>query len=76
MQKSEMFHRMALEVQTAVASAHFNHTELMQDLKDEDEDEGLTKVYQYAQAGQSPSDDKLDYSLVSGTSTQWGGKKR
>ena len=64
-----MFRGMALEVQTAVISAHVRHTEIMKELKNDDEDEGLTKVYQYTQAGLSPGDDKLDYSLVSGTST-------
>ena len=67
-QKSKMFRGMALEVETAVISAHLHHTEIMQDLRNDDEDEGLSKVYQYTQAGLSPSDDKLDYSLVSGTS--------
>ena len=62
-QKWDMFRQMALDVQNSVASAHLQHTETIQGLGDEDD--GLSKVYQLTQAEQRPTDDKLDYSLVS-----------
>lgn len=63
-QKSDMFHRMVLDVQVSIMSTHHQHTTAIQELNEETND-GLTKVYQLTQAGSQPADHRLDYSLVS-----------
>ena len=63
-QKSWMFSVMAHEVEESVNAAHRVHVNAIAALK-EDDDEGLRRVYDLAQAPLTPSDDRLDYSLVS-----------
>ena len=63
-QKSDMFRRMAEDVENSVASAQLEHSERFQESEDDDDD-GLTNVFRLTQARQHPADDKLDYSLVS-----------
>ena len=63
-QKSWMFSYMAQEVEESVLAAHRRHVTAMMALS-EDDDEGLRRVYDKVQAHLTPSDDRLDYSLVS-----------
>ena len=63
-QKSAMFRDMARDMEHSVTAAYVQHVENMRSLHEDDE-EGLKMVYHATQDGLTPTDDRLDYTLVS-----------